>query len=229
MGKWIPDPLTPPLNAPIDLISILSNGERTTQYGETVSFDAQFDREIASFNARDLDNIEARRNLLQDRLKVSADQLCDEYKSNVMRKQARANFWLGTTSLLLGSAGALAKGLDTARALSGAAAFATGVRSEYNQDFYLDQTIAVVAKAIDKRQKEILVETVPARLLPIKQYSVVNAIDDMSRYHASCSLAGALALADKAIQNYDIFKGAEDAAKSLKKMEDLKSGKTGPQ
>lgn len=211
MGKWTPDPLMPRLDAPVDLIALLSNGERATTDIATIPFDVQLAKEIALFNAGNQDTAVARRNLLQDRIKVSADQICDEYKSNVMRKQARANFWLGTTSLFLGTAGALVKGLDAARALSGGAAFTTGVRSEYNQDYYLDQTIAVITKAIDQKQKEIYAIAQSKREKGLAEYSVVQAVDDISRYHASCSLSGALSLTDKAVQSYDVVKAVREA------------------
>lgn len=214
MGKWKADPLLPEMNGPIDLISLLSNGERKTLSTEEEPFDLQLTKELARFNSVDSNLLPAKRNLLQDRIKVAADQLCDVYKSDVMRKQARANFWLGTTSLFLGTAGALVKGLDAARVLSGGAAFTTGVRSEYNQDFYLDQTIVVITKAIDQRQKEIYALAIANREKRIEEYSVLQAVDDMSRYHASCSLAAALALTEKAVQSYDVLQAAKAAAQA---------------
>lgn len=212
MGKWVSDPLVPTMTAPVDLISLLSGGARATN--TSTSFAAQFEREVAEFNAADGSTAVQRRNLIQDRMKVSADQLCDDYKANIMRKQARANFWLGTTSLFLGSAGALAKGVDAARALAGGAAFSTGVRSEYNQDFFLDQTVAVIAKAIDQRQREIYGAAQSRRVQPLADYSVIQAIDDISRYHAACSLAGALSLTEKAVQSYNVLKAVEEAIKA---------------
>lgn len=209
MGKWVSDPLMPPMTAPVDLISLLSEGERTTD--ESKPFVSQFEKEVKLFNSTSGVASPAKRNLLQDRLKVSADQLCDDYKANIMRKQARSNFWLGTASLFLGSAGALTKSVDAARALAGGSAFATGVRSEYNQDFFLDQTVAVIAKAIDQKQSEIIGVVQAKRTQQLAEYSIIQAIDDMSRYHAACSLAGALSLTEKAVQTYDVTKAVKDA------------------
>lgn len=219
MGEWTSDPVMPKMTAQVDLISLLSNGVRSTSVDGSMTFEKQFEIEIASFNGGDASSLRGRRNLIQDRIKVSADQLCDEYKNDIMRKQARANFWLGSTSLFLGSAGALSKGVNTARWLSGSAAFATGVRSEYNQTFFLDQTIAVIAKAIDKRQLELAGLMAAKRNKSVADYSIIQAIDDMSRYHASCSIAGALALTESAVQSYDVnvaVKKAIDAAEAFK-------------
>lgn len=221
MGEWTSDPVMPKMTAQVDLISLLSNGVRTTSVEGSITFEKQFEIEIANFNSGDASTLRARRNLIQDRIKVSADQLCDEYKNDIMRKQARANFWLGSTSLFLGSAGALSKGVNTARWLSGGAAFATGVRSEYNQTFFLDQTIAVIAKAIDKRQLELAGVMAAKRDKSVADYSIVQAIDDISRYHASCSIAGALALTESAVQSYDVnvaVKKAIDATEAFKKL-----------
>lgn len=220
MGKWNPDELMPSLGKPVDIISLLSEGTRRTppaaEKGKDPEsgFDEIFQNELVIFSKLDPAEQKRRRNLVQDRLKTSSDELCDQYKSNVLRKQARANFWLGTTSLFLGSAGALAKGVDTARALSGGAAFFTGVRSEYNQDYFLDQTITVIAKSIEKRQQEIALEVNVKRDNDSSTYSVLQAINDIGRYHHACSLVAALSFADKAVTSYNISRSVQDAAEA---------------
>lgn len=219
--KWVSGPLMPPLTAPVDLVSLLTDGKDASD--GSAAFAPQFERAVSFFNRFSQETLVLRRNLLQDRLKVSADQLCDQYKANIMRKQSRSNFWLGTASLFLGSAGALAKSADAARALSGGAALATGVRSEYNQDYFLDQTAAVITKAIDQRQAEIIGLAQVKRQAQITDYSMIQAIDDISRYHAACSLAGALSLTEKAVQIYDPSKSVDDAVKVMNKLRDAQN------
>lgn len=106
MGKWTSDPLVPPMAAPVDLISLLSEGKRATE--AEGSFATQFEKEVYVFNSTNADPTvsKLKRNLIQDRMKISADQLCDDYKANIMRKQARSNFWLGTASRAIASANA---------------------------------------------------------------------------------------------------------------------------
>lgn len=85
------------------------------------------------------------------------------------------------------------------------------MRSEYNQDFYLDQTITVIAKSIDKRQQELYLQIAVRRALEVSDYSVMEAIDDMVRYHGTCSLVSALAFTEKAIASYDVLNGIKIA------------------
>lgn len=222
MGKWSADELTPGLAEPVDIISLLTKGQVSSPENPA-SFNAAFDAAIVTFNANEPATQKLLRNQIQDRLKVSADQLCDEYKANVIRKQARGNFWLGTTSLFLGTTGALVKGIDAARSLSGSAAFFTGIRSEYNQDFYLDQTIAVISKAIDKRQIELYQSFKPSRDLEVSDYTVIRAINDISNYHAACSLHSAISFTDKAVEKFDLTRSAQEAEKINAEFNKLKS------
>jgi hypothetical protein len=222
MVKYRADPITVERSETVDVIAILSGGAKTTAEIDGPNFDKELQALAIVFESSDPTTAVARRNLLQDRLRIAADSRCEEYKTVMFSKQARANFWLGTTSLLFGAAGAATSTIDVARSFAGASALFTGVRSEYNQSYYLDKTVHVLTKAITQRQSEAWTAIDVNRALTLKQYSVLQAIRDVSKYHAACSLTGALELADKAIESYDVNRAITLTVERQKRIDELR-------
>jgi hypothetical protein len=223
MVKYRADPIIAEKNETVDVIAIISNGTKTTAGIAGPDFDKELQALAIAFEGTNAPQAVARRNLLQDRLRIAADARCEEYKTIMFSKQARANFWLGATSLLFGAAGAATSTIDVARSFAGASALFTGVRSEYNQSYYLDKTITVLTKAITQRQTEAWTAIDVNRSLPVAQYSVLQAIRDVSKYHSACSLTGALELADKAIESYDVNRSISLAVERQRKLDELKT------
>lgn len=223
MVKYRADPISKERSDTVDVVALISNGTRRLADIEGADFDRELQALAIGFENVDPKSAVIRRNLVQDRLRIAADDRCEEYKAIMLSKQARANFWLGTTSLLFGAAGAATSSVDIARAFSGTSALFTGVRSEYNQSYYLDKTINVLSKAIAQRQAEEWKVIDLRRKEPLTEYSILQALRDVSKYHAACSLTGALELADKAIETYDVVRAAQQSVEQDRKMLDLRS------
>jgi hypothetical protein len=153
-----------------------------------------------------------RRNQIQDRLIWASNELCEDYKSRLKQKHARFNFFSGSGATLLGAAGSLIGHAATARVFSGLAATVTGIRAEYNQDYYADSAAHLITKAIGIRRSRMLSEFESKRVKPVAEYSLERSIADAINYHGACSLIGALEEADSAIAIVDIFSGVRTFA-----------------
>lgn len=78
-------------------------------------------------------------------------------------------------------------------------------------------------KAIEQQRNEIWASIIGRREKSVDEYSIIAALDDMSRYHAACSLEGAILLADKAVQSYDIKKSIREAVEAEKAFKQMGS------
>ncbi len=147
------------------------------------------------------------RNRMQDYLIASSNEQCRIYKGKLRTASAEPNFWFGTFATLLGGAGAVTKSIEGARTLAGLAAAATGVRAEYNQDFFASQTADIIIGAINSSRKDKLAEINGARgddgATALEKYTVERAVADAIEYHAKCSIAAGLTHANKALIQYD--------------------------
>jgi len=164
--------------------------------------------------------INVRNETLTELYRIS-NNLCQQYKTDLLQKQARGNFLLGTTALLLGTAGAVSSGATAARALAGGAAFATGVRSEINQEYYFNQTVQVLSKAIDTKREIIWGVIATKRDKSQNEYTIRESLVDIDKYHDTCSLTGALAALEKAVDSIDIsasIKASTEAASDAVKL-----------
>ncbi len=139
------------------------------------------------------------RNRVQDRIMMASNQLCEQYKVVLKKKQSNANFWFGTASTTFGAAGAVASGVQAAKNLSALSGLTSGVRAEYNQSYFSDLAAQVVTKGIDARRSEILEKINEAKLLPIEEYTLEASIADAISYHGACSLISGLEQADGAV------------------------------
>jgi len=87
-----------------------------------------------------------RRNAIQEGIIAASNQRCGEYKKLLKALDSRANFVLGSLTTAIAGAGAIFTPASTVRALSGIASIVSGVRSEFNEDYFANQTIQVLRK-----------------------------------------------------------------------------------
>jgi hypothetical protein len=217
IGKWTAEPITVPYPEEVDLLVLLTSGTTRSQTSEQGSQDdrtygRKVEDAIAAADLLDDEDYAAKRRIVLEALVRKSNSLCEIYKLDLLRKQARGNFLFGAASLLLGTTGAVVTHAATARALSGGAALSTGTRSELNQNYYFERTAAVLSKAIDK-QREVQWRLIQANLdAPKKRYSLRGAIADVEEYHATCSLTGALSQLEKVVDNVNVLQAVEAAA-----------------
>lgn len=195
------------------------SGMPKTNSNEVSPYFTVYDEDIAKqINAIEDTNYNDVRTDILNEFRTRGDTYCHSYKTNLMQNQARSNFTLGTSALLLGSAGALATGANAAKVLAGGAALATGIRSEINTDYFYNQTVQILSKAIEKKQQIIwgLIQT--KRKSKKSDYPIREALVDINNYNNVCSLNGALAALEKAVDNIDVRESVGIAASSAKEI-----------
>lgn len=213
--------LQQPVDVP-DLISVLSAGEEkfsTSPSEDPKAFSEKLDGVLRKFYAGGTaEEQRLRRNRVQDRLMLASNDACEAFKTVLKRKQADRNFEFGSATVLLGTAGAVARVANTAKGFAALAGASAGIHAEYNRDYFSDVAAHIITKAIAKRRKELMADIEKAQALAIDRYSVEDAISDTVIFHGACSLVGGLEYADGAVDKLDAnAKLGLDTSKAMQK------------
>lgn len=141
------------------------------------------------------------RNAVQERILIASEQRCNAFKANLQRDFSRKNFWLGSGTTVAGTAGALVNGLTAARYWAGISAALSGVRAEYNQDYWGNLAAHVITEGIDQHRKRTYGDIQEKRKsLGYAEYPVEAAIKDALIYHGLCSVPIGLQEAGNAVK-----------------------------
>jgi len=162
-----------------------------------------------------------RRNRVQERILAASNQRCGEYKKFLKQFDSGTNFFLGSLTTAVAGAGAIFSATSTVRALSGAAAIISGVRSEFNQVYFSSQAIQVLSAGFDSKRKELYENMLKNRPNNMTKYPVEAAVKDAVEYHENCSLLAGLERAALSIERIDNpgLKGAQNALIQAKKLQ----------
>lgn len=208
------EPVTHHVLEQINLIELLDPKDLTRQSYEReggggggrdswskLSFSVRYDRVFASFAAHPDDVApEARRNLVLNRLVAASERRCGRFFQYLKKENADKNFYFAIGSSVLATAGALVPGIRAAQNLSGLSALASGVRAEYNNEYYANLAVSVITKAIDEKRKELRLQLQAAQAQPYDRYDIAAAVADGVRYDASCNIVNGLEQANEALQ-----------------------------
>jgi len=140
---------------------------------------------------------------IQDRVIAASDQRCNLYMTYLKRVSTYENGIFGTLTTILGGAGAIVTGENSARVLSGLAGMSSGTRAELNQALFESVATSIITPGIEKARSEFLVEIMKKRkdpLLAIGVYTIQGAIADAIKYHGLCSLDQVINSAQKSLQ-----------------------------
>ena len=226
-SKYAPaDVIDRPLHH-IDLPRLIDPSLPTSVGGTDENFVIALDQALTAFGASGGD-AKIARNKIQDRLILSSNDLCENYKSRLKQKQSRFNFFAGTAATLFGAAGSLLPHAATAKLLSGLSASATGIRAEYNHDYYADVTAHVITKAITLRRKTMLTDIDKLRDGDITAYTLERALADAVNYHGACSLVGGLEEAEKAVSTMETLRGTDNLEKVFLNLQKLRTSLAAP-
>jgi len=143
--------------------------------------------------------LELRRNRVQDRIIAASNEKCTTYMGNLKAQQGHVNFFLGSLTTILAAAGAIFTRVDAARVLSGTAGISSGIRAEFNSDYFNTLTVELITKGIDKARTDLLTQFKDYRKGEIAAYTVERAVADAIIYHSRCSLIAGLEEASKSI------------------------------
>ncbi len=130
-----------------------------------------------------------RRNAVQEHIIAASNQRCNYYKNYLHCSRATTNLALGSLATIAGTAGAIVTGADAPRILSGAAAVFSGVRAEFNQEYFANAATDVVAKGIDLTRREVYHQIVTqGQSKSYGDYNVEAAVKDAIYYHGQCNV-----------------------------------------
>ncbi|HMS06612.1 MAG TPA: hypothetical protein PKD73_12610 [Burkholderiaceae bacterium] len=162
--------------------------------------DNRYDALMAEFGQR-YRGAEAgsRRNLIQNRLIAASDRRCGRFFQYLKTDNSDTNFQFAIGSSVLSVLGALVPGATAARNLSGSSALVSGLRAEYNSEYYSNLAVSVITRAIDERRAALRDQIAAAQRQSYAQYDVASAIADGVRYDASCNIAVGLEQANEAL------------------------------
>ncbi len=177
----------------------------TTTPGATPA--AQVDAESWEFSAAlhafyDYQNLEMRRNSLQDELMMRSETRCNIYKNYLKRVETTQSTYTGILTTMLGGVGALTKDIGRAQLHSGLAAISSGIGAELKQGFFSDVAVAVLIPGIDEKRLQIRNRIQKARgtAPSIQNYTIEAALRDIAEYHGACSIVVGLDAAKDAIR-----------------------------
>lgn len=195
-----PKPLIDDCFEKIDIALLLNpEGQRIEENDELDIKRDKIEKAFIAFYKNPIDQ-KRRRNSIQERILSASVQRCGEYKNFLKQFESGTNFFLGSMTTAVAGAGAIFTGLDTVRALSGTAAIISGVRAEFNEDYFSNQTVQVLTNGFESKRDELYEKILNRRNQSITRYPVEAAIKDAIEYHASCSLIAGLEQAALAIE-----------------------------
>lgn len=195
-----PKPLIDDCFEKIDIALLLNpEGQRIEENDELDIKRDKIEKAFIAFYKNPIDQ-KRRRNSIQERILSASVQRCGEYKNFLKQFESGTNFFLGSMTTAVAGAGAIFTGLDTVRALSGTAAIISGVRAEFNEDYFSNQTVQVLTNGFESKRDEFYEKILNRRNQSITRYPVEAAIKDAIEYHASCSLIAGLEQAALAIE-----------------------------
>lgn len=174
----------------IDLALVLDpKGECNSTKDGRMRLECAFE---AFYNGAEDDVLKLKRNRVQDRLVAASNQRCARYKRHVRRFDSTNNLLFGALTTSSAGLGAILTNVDAVRALSGAAAIASGVRAEINETYFGQSAIQAVSRGFEQRRKDLRKKMENEQTKLIEEYTVERAVADALVYHDACSLIAGL-------------------------------------
>lgn len=193
---------------------------------------------LAFLNANNDTNQTAknRRNQILERLIAASNQRCNLYTTYLKRINTYTNGVFGTLTTVLGGAGAIVTGENTARLLAGLAGISSGTRAELNQAIFESVATSVIVPGISDRRAEFLkeIEKEKYREKAIAEYPIEWAVATAIAYHGLCSMDTGIAHAQKSMQSYQdlgikkYLEIQEQIDKLVEQMKKTKAGRSSP-
>jgi hypothetical protein len=189
----------------VDIIAALTHGDASGLGLKGNEFAKEFDTRLRNYP----NDSKLERNRIQNRLIMASNELCENYKVLLKKKQSRFNFWSGAAATLFGAAGSIATGAEGPQILAALSGATSGVRAEYNEQYFSDLAAHVITKGIAARRKEIQSAIELGQQKETSDYTIELAIADAIVYHGACSLVGGLEQADSTLSKFREFVGLD--------------------
>lgn len=214
LDRMGPQATTHPAVETINLIELLDpdgvvagrNFASGAQAWKELSYSARYDILFAKF--RDIhgggdgapDALRQKRNLIQNTLLMASERRCGRYFTYLKTESADNNFYFGAATTLFSALGSLVPGVRAGHNLSGVGAVLSGVRAEYNNEYYSNLAVSVITRAIEEKRKTLREQMQTRQRGDYDGYDVAAAVTDAVGYDASCSIVNGLEQANEAVQ-----------------------------
>jgi hypothetical protein len=198
-NKYAPPKVVPQPIERTDVIGLITGGKETGVPTPSLSeddFRKAFDKALREASPTKLE-----RNRIQDRLILASNVLCDDYKNGLKHVQSGWNFRLGAASTIAGALGATAVGAQAAKNLAAVSGAVTGIRAEFNEDYFSQMASHVISRGITVRRDNIIQKIMQTRDQDLDKYTLEGAISDAVTYHSACTLISGLEQAAASVEN----------------------------
>ena len=165
-----------------------------------LSYAVRYDRIFASFSDINSYQAQPQRNLVQNRLFAASERRCGRFFQYLKKDSSDMNFRFAAATGFLSTAAALVPGMRAAQNLSGLSAFGSGLRAEYNNEYYANLAISVITRGIEEKRNEMRAQLQNKQRMDYGSYDIAAAVADAVKYDSSCNIVNGLELANEAIQ-----------------------------
>jgi hypothetical protein len=159
-----------------------------------------FDRpgELALFTSATEDELQYRRNDMQDQIIAASNQRCAAFLRTLISSKSQTQMgWGGLASLLSGAA-TVTSPASAARVLSAGSTISGSYLSIYNEAYFNNLSVNVISAGISKQREGLLQYISGERDKLVKAYPPNRAIADALSYHAACNIISGLEAASAA-------------------------------
>lgn len=154
------------------------------------------------------DQLQYRRNDLQDRIIAASNQRCGTYLRVLVSSKSQTQMGWGSLTTLLTGAATVTTPISAARVLTAGSTVSSGVMGVYNEAYFNNLTVNVISAGIAKHREGLLQYMGGERGKDMTSYPVNRAIADALSYHAACNIVSGLEAAASATNAADAVKVA---------------------
>lgn len=140
------------------------------------------------------------RNDMQDRILAASNQRCGYYLRKLVAAKSQTKMAWGGLALLLSGAASVTSPASAAKLLAAGSSVATGVNTLYDEAYFNNLALNVIAGGISKQREGLLLQMTELRKKNMSEYPVNRAVADAISYHSACNMVTGLEAAANAIK-----------------------------
>lgn len=140
------------------------------------------------------------RNDMQDRILAASNQRCGYYLRMLVAAKSQTKMAWGGLALLLTGAASVTNPASAAKLLAAGSSVATGVNTLYDEAYFNNLALNVIAGGISKQREGLLLQMTEMRKKNMSDYPVNRAVADAISYHSACNMVTGLEAAANAIK-----------------------------
>ena len=143
------------------------------------------------------------RNDIQERMIAASERRCGRFEQHLRQQHSDTNFAIGLATTITAGLGALVPGLRASQNLAGSAAILSGSRAEFNDAYFSNLTVSVIARGISQKRKEEYARLSNLQQQDSTRYPIAAAVKDAVAYDSLCNIVTGLEQANDALTKRD--------------------------